>query len=136
MLVGSSHRWKIQKQPFLVGEGGVKSLSTWGGGGLKSFRTGAGGYWFGGGYFCWRGQYLITCHVWTCENWRVNIGDEHEDIWSKFPSCRKFRMLCRTLLFYLLGWLKAAHIINLQTHSSLASWFATRNLADLQILVL
>ena len=38
MLVGSSHVWKIQKQPFPVEWGGSKRFEYWGG--LTNFRTG------------------------------------------------------------------------------------------------
>ena len=61
MFVGSSHVWKMQKQPFPV-RGGSKTFENWGEGVIK-FRTG--GVTFEGGsvphYIPWLFQISHNC---------------------------------------------------------------------------
>ena len=53
--------WLNAEVAISVRMGGGKIVST-GGGEDKNFRTRGLPIW-GGGYFCWGGQYPITCHV-------------------------------------------------------------------------
>ena len=92
----------MQKQPFPVG-GESKKFECWGE--LKIFRTWGLLIW-GGGYFCWAGQYLITCHWFHTE-------EPSNLICKEKPLGNNCKSIC---WFYVFPYAKNQH------HSSIQAW--------------